>query len=111
MSDAVNDVVAAKFGPNGVYQDTATFEKIFQDDYGDRYLKEAASYSGDVIECVRDICEYIHSTHGRFPAHCDALYPPGVWIQIHHPDIEYYDRFFRDGLTATHRSHQHTWHQ
>jgi len=111
MSDAVDDVVNLKFGPSGVYRDTATFEKIFQGDYGDRYLKEAAVYSNDVIACVRDICEYIHHTHGRFPAHCDALYPPGVWIQIHHPDIEYYDRFFRDGITETQRSHDHNWHQ
>jgi hypothetical protein len=110
MSDAVDEVVKLKFGAGGVYQDNATFEKIYKDDYGDRYLKEAATYSDDVISCVRDICEYIHRTHGRFPAHCDALYAPGVWIQVHHPDIAYYDRFFRDGLTDVHRAHEHVWH-
>ena len=111
MSDAVDDVVKAKFGPGGVYQDAATFATIYKNDYGERYLKEASAYSNDVIACVRDICEYIYATHGRFPAHVDALYAPGVWIQVHHPDLEYYDRFFRDGLTEQHHAHERKWHQ
>lgn len=109
MSEAVDDVVKAKFGPGGVYQDEATFARIYQGDYGARYLKEAAVYSEDVIACVRDICEYIYRTHGRFPAHVDALYAPGVWIQVHHPDVAYYDRYFRNGLTETQRSHAADW--
>ena len=63
-----------------------------------------------MIECVRDICQYIYDTHGRFPAHVDAIHVPGVWIQLHHPDIEYYDRFFRDGVTDVHRHHDDDWH-
>jgi hypothetical protein len=110
MSAAVDEVVKEKFGPTGVYRDAATFDKIYKGDYGERYLKEAAVYSDDIISCVRDICEYIHRTHGRFPAHCDALYAPGVWIQVHHPDIAYYDQFFRDGLTEVQRSHERVWH-
>ena len=64
----------------------------------------------DVIACVRDICEYIYGTHGRFPAHCDAIHVPGIWLQVHHPEIEYYDRFFRTGLTEAHRLHAERWH-
>jgi hypothetical protein len=63
-----------------------------------------------VIACARDICAYIHETHGRFPAHVDAIHVPGVWIQVHHPDQVYYDRFFRDGLTDAHRAHDALWH-
>jgi hypothetical protein len=110
MSDAVDEVIKLKFGAGGVYRDNATFAKIFQADYGDRYLNEASAYSDDVIACAHDICEYIYDTHGRFPAHCDALYAPGVWIQIHHPDHAYYDQFFRNGLTEVHRSHERNWH-
>ena len=110
MAAAVDDVVAHKFGPHGVYRDKATFGRIYNQDFGDRYLNEAQQYSEEVIACVKDICEYIHQTHGRFPAHVDAIHVPGVWIQVHHPDLLYYDRYFRDGLTQIHRMHDAKWH-
>ena len=110
MSAAVDAVVAGKFGPGGVYQDPATFAAIFKDDFGGRYLGEAKRYGDDVVACVRDICEYILATHGRFPAHCDALHAPGVWLQVHHPDLAYYDTYFRNGLTKAHREHAACWH-
>ncbi len=59
---------------------------------------------------MRDVCDYIIDTHGRFPAHCEAIYVPGVWLQVHHPDITYYDTYFRNGLTETHRRHDDVWH-
>jgi len=59
---------------------------------------------------VLDICTYIYDTHGRFPAHCDAIHIPRVWLQVHHVETEYYDRFFQDGLTQTHRDHYDLWH-
>jgi hypothetical protein len=110
MKEAVDEVMAGKFGPQGIYKDSQLFAKIYKDDFGERYLKEASEYGGDVIACVRDVCQYILDTHGRFPAHVDAIHVPGVWIQVHHPDIEYYDRYFRNGLTDAHRSHDRHWH-
>jgi hypothetical protein len=110
MTEAVDSVVAAKFGPGGLYTDRKLFARIYKDRFGDVYLDEAAQYSQDVIACVRDICNYIHDTHGRFPAHCDAIHVPGVWLQVHHVEIEYYERFFRNGLTAAHRAHDDSWH-
>ena len=44
-------------------------------------LKEASDCGGDVIDRATDICNYIYETHGRFPAHVDAIYVPGVWLQ------------------------------
>jgi nitroreductase len=111
MADAVAEVVRLKFGPGGIYNDDKTFAEIFKSDFGAQFLKEAQSYSADVIDCVRDVCEYIYSTHRRFPAHVDALYAPGIWIQVHHPDLIYYDRFFRNGLTDAQRSHGQHWHE
>jgi hypothetical protein len=110
MKEAVDEVMAGKFGPNGIYKDSKLFAQIYKGDFGDRYLKEAAVYDDDVIECVTDICQYIFDTHGRFPAHADAIHVPGVWLQVHHPDIEYYDRYFRNALTDAHRNHDRLWH-
>jgi len=110
MVEAVDAVVAEKFGPAGIYRDEALFARIYKGDYGERYLGEAAPYSSDVIDCVKDICTYIYDTHGRFPAHCDAIHVPGVWLQAHHVETEYYQRYFRDGLTDAHRRHDALWH-
>ena len=110
MKAAVEDVMREKFGTGGIYKDSEMFAKIFKNDFGSHYLTEASDYSGDVIECVQDICTYIYKTHGRFPAHVDAIYVPGVWMQAHHVEIDYYDRFFRNGLTDAHRNHDMHWH-
>ncbi|MER9171201.1 hypothetical protein NKI12_28510 [Mesorhizobium australicum] len=110
MKEAVDEVMAGKFGPDGIYKDAKLFAQIYKADFGDRYLKEAAEYGSQVIECVTDICQYIYDTHGRFPAHVDAIHAPGVWMQVHHPDIEYYDRYFKNSLTDAHRNHDHNWH-
>ena len=104
MAEAVDAVVADKFGPNGIYSDEALFERIYKGEFGARYLKEASNYAADVIACARDICTYIYETHGRFPAHCDTIHVPGVWLQAHHVEKPYYEKFFRHGLTDAHRA-------
>lgn len=109
MAEAVDDVIAAKFGPKGIYHDTATFEQIYKDGFAERYLHDASDYPSDVIDCARDICTYIRATHGRFPAHVDTIHVPGVWLQVHKVETEYYERFFRDGLTNAHRTHDTNW--
>jgi hypothetical protein len=110
MKAAVDEVMAGKFGPDGIYKNTTMFAQIYNGQYGATYLKEASDYGSDVIDCATDICNYIYETHGRFPAHVDAIYVPGVWLQVHHLDIEYYDKYFRDGLTDAHRRHDRHWH-
>jgi hypothetical protein len=110
MRAAVSEVMADKFGPNGIYKDSSIFAQIYTGQYGATYLNEASDYSSDVIDCATDICTYIYETHGRFPAHVDAIYVPGVWLQVHHADIEYYDKYFRNGLTDAHRQHDAHWH-
>jgi hypothetical protein len=110
MAEAVDAVVADKFGANGIYTDAGLFDRIYQGDFGQQYLKEASNYSADVIACTRDICTYIYETHGRFPAHCDTIHVPGIWLQAHHVENKYYERFFRDGLTEPHELHDERWH-
>jgi len=110
MADAVDAVIALKYGSQGVYEDRDYFRGIFKGDGGERYVKEVPHYDPRVVQCVKDVCTYIYETHGRFPAHVDAIYVPGVWIQVHHLDLEYYDKLFNNGYTETHRRHQELWH-
>ena len=46
------------------------------------------------MQYVKDACNYLYETYGRFPAHVDAFYSPGMWLQFSHLEMEYYDRFF-----------------
>ncbi len=110
MAAAVDEVIAGKFGPRGIYSDRGLFDRIYAGEFGAKYLGEAAAYSDDVIACTRDICTYIYETHGRFPAHCDTIHVPGVWLQVHHVETAYYEKFFRNGLTDEHRQHDGRWH-
>lgn len=110
MAEAVDVVVADKFGPDGIYADQGLFERIYGGDFGARYLREASNYAADVIACTRDICTYIYETHGRFPAHCDTIHVPGIWLQAHHVETGYYEKFFRSGLSEDHRLHDERWH-
>jgi hypothetical protein len=111
MADAVDAVLAQKFAQNtGVYEDRAYFRTIFRGKGGDEYVDQVPHYDQRVIDCVKDVCTYIYKKHGRFPAHVDAIYVPGVWLQAHHLDLEYYDQLFNGGYTETQAEHQRRWH-
>lgn len=106
MSAAVDAVIAEK---RRLYDDRAFFAKAFKS-RGDQFCSEVPFYEPEVIECTKDICNYIYNTHGRFPAHVDAIYVPGIWIQAHHLDLAYYDQLFQGGYTETQARHQERWH-
>lgn len=110
MSTAVDKLLEQKYGATGAYQDTRYFQRIFKGERGRDYLREVPRYDPRVIDCVKDVCTYIFQTHGRFPAHVDAIYVPGVWLQAHHLDLHYYDHLFQNAYTDTHRYHHSTWH-
>ncbi|MGH9423091.1 MAG: hypothetical protein ACRD3J_24150, partial [Thermoanaerobaculia bacterium] len=85
MSAAVDAVVKLKEErPNGVYRDPKYFNEIFNKPYGKEFLREVPRDAPDVIAVVKDICNYIYDTYDRFPAHIDAMYVPGVWVQAIH---------------------------
>ncbi len=109
MSEAVDAVVEGKFGSDGIYKNDALFSQIYKGDFGAKYLEEAGEYEQDIIECARDICTYVYETHGRFPAHCEAVHAPGVWLQAHRVENEYYDAYFQNGLTSAQRAHDLNW--
>jgi hypothetical protein len=67
--------------------------------------------SEEGIACTKAICNYIHETYGRFPGGVDAMHL--MWfMQAHHLDTDFYDRFFRPGAYGpTHTAHMATWHR
>jgi len=111
MSEAVDAVIERKFKqPGGHFTDPKYYDKVLKPGLAGPYLKELPHYSSETIACVKDICNYIYKTYKRFPAHAPAMYVPGVWVQAHHLDLEYYDKFYKGGYSDTHANHDRLWH-
>jgi hypothetical protein len=92
-----------------IVNNEALFARVYRDQYGEQHLAAAGKYTQDVIDCTTDICNYIYDTHGRLPAHAEAIDVPGIWLQMHHVEERYYEQFFGDGLTEMHLRHDTTW--
>ena len=110
MNEAVDTVIAEKYGPQGLYGDAQTFAAPFKNPAdADEYLRLQTPFSPQAIEYCKEICTYILNTYGRFPAHVDAFYTPGIWLQFSHLELEYYDRFYKPELVSRQRAHETTW--
>jgi hypothetical protein len=70
----------------------------------------AVAMSDEGVACTKSICNYIFETYGRFPGSLDAMHL--MWfMQAHHLDTDYYDRFFHAGAYGpAHAAHLATWH-
>ena len=110
MPAAIDALIAHKYGPGGLYRDPANFDAVFKPGLAARFVDEVPHYQEEVIQVAKDVCTYIWETYGRFPAHVDAIHVPGVWVQAHHLDLDYYDQLYRSGYTETQARHQHLWH-
>ncbi|MDE0538718.1 MAG: hypothetical protein OXH94_08340 [Rhodospirillales bacterium] len=110
MDEAVDIVLEEKYGPNGIFTDQDQFSRPYQHAKdAETYLRFQNRHSPEAIQYTKDVCNYIHETYGRFPAHIDAFYTPGFWVQTHHLELEYYERFFDPYLWRNQAAHA-TWH-
>jgi hypothetical protein len=109
MDDAVDAFIEKKFGSNGIY--TSGYKGIvpFED-----WNKVQSGYlvpGKEVIQMVKDYCNYIFDTYGRFPATFDTVIMP-EWLQVHHLEQDFYDTYGLGGLVnETHRKHMERWHK
>lgn len=112
MDEAVDRVVAWKYGAEGgAYGDESVFARPYRDEDDARsYLKKASHFGPKQIEYVKEICNYVYDTYGRFPAHVDAFYTPGMFLQFHHLELDYYDRFFEPDQYRRQAAHDRIWH-
>jgi hypothetical protein len=106
--DAAVDAVLAPLGKNAQAANPAPASAYRMSDAEHR--RGTVSISDEGIACTKAICNYIHETYGRFPGSLDAMHL--MWfMQAHHIDTDYYDRFFRPGAYGpTHAAHLTTWH-
>jgi hypothetical protein len=110
MSEAVDRVIDEKFGSHGVYQPNGLFAKTYRSDKSaSEFLRVALPHSKEAIQYTKDICNYVLDTYGRFPAHVNAFHAPGVWLQVHHVENEYYEKFFQPSLYRRQSEHDELW--
>lgn len=110
MSEAVDRVVNEKYAANGAYGNAEIFARQYsQRQNADLFLHQAAHYSPEAIEYAKDICTYVHEKYGRFPAHVDAFHVPGVWLQLSHLELEYYEKYFDRAHYAKQAEHGAEW--
>jgi len=107
MDAAVDDVVDRKWGPKGIYTPggATPFKNV------DAMLKAIPRPDDDVIQCAKDICNYIYGTYGQFPGTVESMHA-GLFLQAQHIDTEFYDTYYRDGAyTEMHKAHDALWHR
>lgn len=110
MNEAVDVFVAEKYGPKGMYGDTATFAAPYKNPAdAEEYLRHQVPCSPKAIEYCKEICTYLFDKYGRFPAHVDAFYVPGIWLQCSHLEIEYYEKFFKPSQFRQQAAHGAIW--
>jgi len=110
MEAAVDALLARKYAKSGIYGDSKYFGQVFNPPLAERFIEEVPHYDERVIACAKDVCTYIWQRYGRFPAHVDAMFVPGIWVQAHHLDLDYYDMLYSHGYSRTQADHDRAWH-
>jgi hypothetical protein len=109
--EAIARLLDAKYGDRGAYGDLSVFSLPYREPrYGEEYTRQGTHFSDKAVAYGRDICAYIYETYGRFPAHVDAFYTPGMWVQFSHLEMEYYDKFFDPRQYTRQAEHDALWH-
>jgi hypothetical protein len=106
MRSAVDALRERKFGPGGPFNPSTPGP-----------YKETAKVRGSALpfteefrECVALQAQYVYDTFGKFPGTVPSIFTL-MYLQAHHLDLEFYDRFFEPGsYLETHARHMELWH-
>ncbi len=106
MRAAVEALCERKFGPGGPFHpDTPGPWK------DSRKVRSAARIHDEQFrECVTLQAQYVYDTFGKFPGTVPSIFVL-TYLQAHHLDLEFYDRFYKAGAYLTpHSRHMARWH-
>ena len=106
MAAAVEAFTDRKFGPGGPYNRETP--GAWSDSPGVR--GSAQLHDERFKACITTQAQYVYDTFGKFPATVSSLMILN-YVQAHHLDLEFYDRFFKPGAyLRTHAEHMERWH-
>jgi hypothetical protein len=112
MDEAVDKVMDMKYSASGsAYGNSEVWSSPYRNKAdAQAYVDKGTRIGPKQVQFVKDACNYIYETYGRFPAHVDAFYASGMWLQFSHLEMEYYDRFFDPSLYTRQAAHDGLWH-
>jgi hypothetical protein len=111
MDEAVDRVLEMKFGPDGCYGNKEIFARAYSSPAAaEEYLAHADPYKPEVVAYTREIATYVYDRYGRFPAHVNSFYCPGMWVQFSHLELEYYERYGDPSFYERQARHDSVWH-
>jgi hypothetical protein len=106
MAAAVEAFAERKFGAGGPYNRETP--GAWSDSPGVR--GSAQVHDERFKACITTQAQYVFDTFGKFPATVSSLMILN-YVQAHHLDVEFYDRFFKPGAyLRTHAEHMKRWH-
>jgi hypothetical protein len=106
MAAAVEAFAERKFGAGGPYNRETP--GAWSDSSGMR--GSAQVHNERFKACITTQAQYVFDTFGKFPATVSSLMILN-YVQAHHLDLEFYDRFFKPGAyLRTHAEHMERWH-
>jgi hypothetical protein len=106
MSAAVEAFAERKFGPGGPFNSQTP--GAWSDSPGVR--ASAQVHDEQFKACVALQAQYVCDTFGKFPGTVPSVFIMN-YVQAHHLDLEFYDRFFKPGAyLRTHAEHMARWH-
>jgi hypothetical protein len=99
--------VEKKWGKEGCF-DPAGSQTLYTNE---RQVLGAVSHANErVIQCTKDVANYVVDAFGKFPGTVDAMQLLAM-IQAHHLELEFYDTFFKSGAySSTQKGHMSKWH-
>lgn len=106
MRAATEALAARKFGSGGPF--SADTPGKWKDTPAVRTAAQA--HSEEFKECVALMAQYVFDTFGKFPGTTPSMIAL-PYMQAHHLDLQFYDRFFTPGAyLETHAHHMERWH-
>jgi hypothetical protein len=106
MAAAVEAFAARKFGAGGPFN--AGTPGAWTDSPG--FRGSATVHDEHFKACIALQAQYVVDTFGKFPGTVPTLFILN-YVQAHHLDLEFYDRFFAPGsYLRTHTEHMQRWH-
>jgi hypothetical protein len=76
----------------------------------DKVVSQIERPTPDTVEIVKDYCNYVYETYGRFPAYIDPMYQR-LTCQAQHVDTDFYEQYYPPGsVTNQHYKHFERWH-
>ncbi len=108
MGDAVQAVYDSKYGPGAIFSPENPVSPFLDQR---AFAEGMDTVPSEVVDCIKDLCNYAYDKFGRFPTAYDTLSIP-VYVGVHHVDLDFYAKFYQDSLISdTVRHHMANWHE